>query len=375
MSAILDSLLSHQIGIERAKSGESFKIIADLKPLDDQILRIINALPENYTQRQLNAALKEISVITKKFYADVMQSQYAKIGVEAVGVEVPFATETVNTFLNPKKEVIKSPSQKSVFKKAEKKLFQGKLISQWVTDLGTDKINRVSKSVRNAAIDNAEVSKLSSTAKSSINTANKNSKAVTRSTVGQYTNQSRDDTYTINDDKAKLIVWSSVLDSGTTVICAARSNKLYNAKTKEPIGHNNLYDGGPGVIHFGCRSFAVPTSDNGIITSGPGKDEKYSTGTRTAVGAKSGYERGGDQNTRGQRAKLPTDSNQLKKNLIPANKDYDTWMRTQPRAFVEDSLGVGKARLFLDQKVPLDSFVTPAGRELTLSEINVNLAG
>ena len=65
---------------------------------------------------------------------------------------------------------------------------------------------------------------------------------------------------------------------------------------------------------------------------------------------------------------MPDDNNELEKQVISADVDYESWMREQPVEFVEDSLGVGKADAFLGGE-PLQSFVVNDGRELTLKQL------
>lgn len=109
--------------------------------------------------------------------------------------------------------------------------------------------------------------------------------------------------------EAKKYIWLSVLDSRTSHICRGRSN--------------NIYVVGEGPIppaHPNCRSSIML------------------------------YTKGMD---------------------IP--QSYSEWLRKQPREDVEDILGKGKANLFLSNKITLDKFTTPAGRELSLKELKAKL--
>lgn len=107
----------------------------------------------------------------------------------------------------------------------------------------------------------------------------------------------------------KKYIWLSVLDSRTTPICRARSNRIY------PVGQGPLPP-----AHMRCRSTVAMWHDD---------------------------------------MEIP--------------QSYEQWLRTQPRSVVEDILGKKKAQLFLDGKVSLKRFVTPSGRELTLKELQQRL--
>lgn len=108
---------------------------------------------------------------------------------------------------------------------------------------------------------------------------------------------------------AKKYIWLSVLDSRTSHICRGRSNKIY------VVG-----DGPTPPAHPRCRSSIML------------------------------YTKGMD---------------------IP--QSYSEWLRKQPREDVEDILGKGKANLFLSNKITLDKFTKPSGRELTLKELKAKL--
>jgi len=368
-SPLFDRVVAHQIGFERAKAGEVKVTRELLSVLDDEILTIINKLPDNYTKRQLDRALLLIDIKTQNFYERQVLKSMEKIGRDTVKIETEFASTTVDKFLNPEKAKIKRPSNLNVFRTGQKTKYEGKLLSEWTGLLGKDKSNRIRKNIIIGAVDSEKPSKLAIRAKQSIRTANKNSDTITKTYVNQFSNVSRDEVYNANPDNVIEIIWSTILDSGTTVTCGVRSNKRYDAKTKDPIDHDNDWGGGPGVIHFGCRSVPIPTDAGGLIASGPAKGEKFDEGTKTAIGGNENYERGDNENRAGGRAKIPSKHNELEKQLVKGKVDYESWMRTQPRAFVEDSLGVGKAREFLDNNKPLKEFVVSDGTELTLAQL------
>lgn len=372
MAGLFDDIVSRQIGIERTKAGEAKRLRKIIKDLDNKIeLKLMN-LPENYTQAQLNSILKEIRKLTIDFYnTDVIEYQ-KNIVDGAVETEIDFAHGIVSKYLFDGK--VEKPKTSDVVKKVFETKYQGEFLADWTKKLGVDKANRIEKDVRNAAIENKKPNQLSFVAAKSNRISNNNADAVTKAYINNSVNVSRDEVYSENPEAVEIIVWSSILDGRTTVTCGIRSNKKYDAKTKEPIGHDNDWNGGPGAIHWSCRSIGIPTNKKGVIVEGPAAGEKYDEGTKTAIGGEKGYESGGNLKSDGKVAKIPTDSNQLEKQVVPASMDYDTWLRQQPRAFVEDTLGKGKAELFLDKKVSLSQFAVEDGTELTLEQLNKKVA-
>jgi hypothetical protein len=372
MAGLFDDIISRQIGIERTKAGEVKRLRKILKELDNNIEMKFRNLPENYTQAQLNKLLKEIRLITIDFYNDKVIKYHKEIINGAVSSEVDFAHNIVSKYLAV--GIVAKPDKKTIIDEVISTKYQGEYLIDWTEKLGRDKASRIAKDVRNAAINNSSNVVLFETARNSIRISNNNADTVTKAYVNNSVNISRDNVYSSNPESVEVIVWSSILDSRTTITCAVRSNKKYNALTKEPIGHDNQWNGGPGAIHWGCRSVGIPTNKEGVIVEGSGAGEKYNEGTKTAIGAESGYERGGNKKENGKVAKIPTNSNQLDKQIVPADMDYDTWLRKQPRAFIEDTLGKGKASLFIDKKVSLQEFVVEDGTELTFEQLNKKVA-
>ena len=368
MAGLFDDIVRHQVSLERAKGGEVKRIRKLLKKLDNRIFAILSRLPENYTRSELNIALFKIKQITKTFYEGNVISALNNTGRKAVGIEVDFATGIVDKYLSEDK-LVSSPGKRDVFNKGIKTKYQGKTLPRWTKDLAIDKVNRINEAARNAAIEGATTSQLTTAVRRQVKIANGNADTITKSYVNQFTNLSRDATYAENNQFVDAIVWSTILDGRTTTTCGARSNKKYDAKTKEPIDHDNLWEGGPGIIHFNCRSVGIPVNKAGVIVAGPAEGQKFDEGEKTAIGADEDYERGDNKTEAGKVAKIPTSRNNLEKEVVPANLTYDSWLRTQPRAFVEDALGVGKAELFLDKKISIEKFVVPDGRELTLTQL------
>lgn len=370
MASLFDDVIKHQIGTERIKAGEVKRILKLLKDLDERIIAILLSLPENYTQIQLTAAIKRIRGITRAFYASKVLSALNSVGRKATSMEVDFAESTVKKYLAGD-ELVSAPKKRDVFDAGINTKYQGRLLTKWVDDLAIDKIARVRDTVRTLGVENAKPSKIAAQTRQQIKVANNNASTITRSYVNHFTNISRDKTYEINPKIVEVLIWSNILDSRTTITCGVRSNKKYDPVTKAPIGHDNLWSGGPGVIHFGCRSVPIPTNAKNVIVAGPSKGKKFDEGEKTAIGGQGDYERGGNENKAGKVAKIPTKNNELEKQIVPATLDYDDWLRRQPRPFVEDSIGVGKARLFLDEKVPLQKFTVPDGRELTFEQLGI----
>lgn len=366
---VFDRVVRHQVQIERVKAGEVNRVNKIIRVNDKEILALISNLPENYTQRQLNSLIKKIKALNADYYSKVVASSLNNVADTIVSFETDFATETVDKFLD--KEVkTNTASKKLTLAQVLKTPYDGHKLPTWVNRLAGDKSKRIEREIRTTALERGN---LSASAKRAMRKANSNNQAVTKTYVNQSVNFSRDNVYLANDDKVDQIIWSSILDGGTTLTCGVRSNKRYDAKTKEPIGHSNEWGAGPGLIHWGCRSVGIPVDKNDVISSGTGEGFVFGSGSKTAIGGGKNYERGDNKRADGKRFKIPSKNNALEKDVVSAKTDYEVWLKRQPRAFVRDAIGVSKANAFLSGKAKLGDFVVQNGRELSVKQLEKKL--
>lgn len=66
---------------------------------------------------------------------------------------------------------------------------------------------------------------------------------------------------------------------------------------------------------------------------------------------------------------LPPSTRSSMDGQVPEDMTYGQWLRTRPRAEVEDIMGKTKAKLFLDGNLPIEKFVNRQGEELSLAEL------
>lgn len=371
-SSVFDVMARHQIAIERAKSGESKRIFSTVSAIDNDIKNIINSLPENYTQRQLEKAISSIDLLVATYYQKTVLTTLESSAATIVSFEVEISEDVLKEFLIPEGEKIAPVNKAQTLNKTLATSYQGKKLSTWTKQLGTQKTKDVSSMMRTKAAENATPSDMSSGVRLAVQKSNTASKSISDAYVNQSVNVSRDEVFSKNPEWVEEILWSSILDGNTTLTCGVRSNLRYNAKTKQPIDHDNEWGGGPGRIHWGCRSLGVPLAAGGKMLV-DGKYVSWQTGGKTAIGAEKDYERGDNLTALGKKAKLPNANNKLEIQDVKASLNYESWLKQQPRAFIEDTLGVKKAAQFIDGKQSLQRFVVENGRELTVKELEKKL--
>lgn len=163
-------------------------------------------------------------------------------------------------------------------------------------------------------------------------------KTISRSFWMHNAAQAKQSVYALSPNDVEAIVWNSTLDARTTpLICGIRDQKMYNPQTLEPIKHDIPWEGGPGAIHWNCRSSSYPKI-YGV------KQEL----TRPTVSAGKNYERGDKWNSKG---KVQKNTKALREKGIiktPVQKGgtYADWLAKQPIEMQQDILGVAGAEKF-----------------------------
>ena len=193
--------------------------------------------------------------------------------------------------------------------------------------------------------------------------------ALVRTGMSHYATNSREALMQANKDLVPNKYYNATFDNRTTSICMSRSGNVYAIDDKSA----------PSLpAHFGCRSTWL------YLIEGQAEPQ----GTKSAVGAKKTEEaqeafdrrekalearRASDKvkgTTSSQvRYRGRKDSNIFKAGQIAGNTPMDDWMLSQPKFFIEDSLGKGAAELFMDGKISLRNLTDATGRPLRLSEL------
>lgn len=156
----------------------------------------------------------------------------------------------------------------------------------------------------------------------------RSAQTLTRTVTNHVATATREEFYGRNQDIISGVQWVSTLDSRTSIICAERDGKVYKiGKGPRPPAHPN------------CRSTTVP-----IVKSAE------------EIGA-AGYS-------------IPPAKRASLNGEVPAEVDYETFLRRQDAGFQDKVLGATRAEAFRGG-MKLDKFVNDAGRVLTIEELGL----
>lgn len=185
------------------------------------------------------------------------------------------------------------------------------------------------------------------------NRASQWAESLTRTGVSHYANTAREKTIQANKDLIDRRILVATLDNRTTLICRSRHLQEW------PLS-DEAYPRLP--FHFNERSVYLYLFD----------DEETLEGDFPAVGGRARNDKDYREKPRYRGRK---DSGVYDVEQVSANTSMSGWLKRQPRAFVRSALGDTRAKLFLDGKLDLDSFVDMQGRPLTLQQLRETTAG
>jgi hypothetical protein len=143
--------------------------------------------------------------------------------------------------------------------------------------------------------------------------------ALVRTSAASVGNGARFATFEANLDVVEKYQHLSRLDGRTTEICILRAGKLWDARTKAPIGHKLPFQ--PPPIHINCRSVLV------VVVIG---------------------------------AEPPTDQN------------GETWFRSLSATDQNDLFGRGRAELFRSGEITMSQLLDQSGRPIPLSDLRLD---
>ena len=186
------------------------------------------------------------------------------------------------------------------------------------------------------------------------------SEALTRTGVQHYAVQARNAMANQNKDviarEAPLIVFDNRTSSTCLSIGSRFGQKGWPAG-ESPVGYP--------PYHFNCRTAIVYLVDG----------QESLEGERAAIGGKKGkqasesFENRQDRTDKKVRYRRRGDKS-FKPGQIPANSQIDSWLRSQPRWFVESTLGSKKkTRAFLEGRLSLDKFTDLTGAPLSVARL------
>jgi SPP1 gp7 family putative phage head morphogenesis protein len=250
--------------------------------------------------------------------------------------------------------------------------FQGRTLKEWASTIRSSDLNRISDEIKigmvqgetSPQIARRVVGTVAQKGKDGVTQITRNNAAsITRTAINSISNKARSSFYQANKDIFNLELFVATLDSKTTPVCRANDGKTY------PVGVGPIP-----ALHFSCRSLRIAIFNNTVIGERPFKasTEKQLIGEYAKQNNLPTNLSKRTQLPMGHKGKYDAFSRDRVRELtgtVPAKVNYSDWLKTQSKDFQDGVLGITKARLFRDGKMPLDKFVTPRGKEKNLAQL------
>lgn len=301
---------------------------------------------EDLTQREKDKLVSSIEKYVRENWSEIWVGYGASIGevMESEGTyQAELYTDYTDTLFDEPETLPPSNLVMSV----------GGQASTWddFTKNNTrDTVRAVSGVVRTGIRDGQTVSEMTSVLRGKYNRRTKKyegglitgrqakrAETLVRTGFSHHTNAARDQFAKQNSDLIGERVFFATLDSRTTTICM--SNHLRRWAIDD-----TTYPKLP--LHYNERSIYLFTTDG----FDPSKEERA---------VEFGLSEDGESDFE----------------MVSGKLTADQWLRRQPRWFVEESLGKGKAELFISGGLEISSMVDVQNNPLSLSEIKATTAG
>lgn len=333
---LLDSSVSHQIGLQRLSSGVRDKVIAHLNRVEDDLIARIRERTDtaSFTDRRLRQVLADVRSMLSEAQGETFNITRDELRGLA-SYEAEFQERMISDDV-PIELSITQPSRQQLQAIVTSRPFQGKLLREWVEDLTDAQRRNIRDALRVGMTEGETVDQMVRRIRGTraqrfrdgvMETTRRQSQAMVRTAVNHTASSARETLYRENNDLIRGVQWVSTLDTRTTAICMSRDGQVYPP------------DSGPRPpAHVNCRSTTTPVLRSWQELGINARDVPEST-----------------------RASMD--------GQVPDKTTYPEWLRRQSVERQEEALGPAKARLFREGNLDIDRFVDDSGRAYSLDEL------
>ncbi len=371
-----DAMIRHQVGLLRLAGSIRNEVIPLLDATESDVRRQINEAARKgigygspAEVKRTNKLLVTLAAIRGDAWIEVAAT-WNEAMVQLSLSEPHFVDAILKTTM-PVDLDTAFPNARRLRAIVAAKPFEGKTLRQWSKNVARADIDRMNSQIQIGLIQGESGQQIARRIVGTVKLngtdgvfeiARRDAAGITRTATNAIANYSRQEYHKENADIIESELYVATLDFRTTQICASLDGKKF------PIGEGPIPP-----VHFNCRSLRVALVDNEAIGNRPARRftdkqllREYSEehGIDPPVTNR-------DKLPRGNKGKFDDFARRRKRELtgtVPAKVTYQDFLKRQSKAFQDDYLGQTKGRLFR-QGVPLDRFVDPAGRPLTLSKL------
>lgn len=332
---LLDASLAHATYVQRFGTGLARRILTLLEEADTDLkaqiaARLVVTTERGYdpgpvTTARLETLLGTITETRAAGYTALQTALTVEL-VEFAAYEGDFQRRMVERII-PIPKGINAPPRQLLTSIVTSRPMQGRTLRQWMGDLEAAERKAIRSAITIGMVEGESIPNIVKRVGDRVDLSRRQVTAIVQTAVNHVSNHARQAVAESNQDIVKAIQWHATLDGRTCPICGGRDGNTYP-----------LESGPRPPAHISCRCT--------ILTVLKSWQEMGLEAKDVPVGVRSSMN--GD---------------------VPADMRYGDWLRKQPKAFVSDTLGPSRAKLFLDGKLPIDRFTDRRGGELTLAEL------
>ena len=398
---IQDAALRHQVHVRRFASGAANRMLDLLEKADrDTVAKIREQLTtlvkagvdpsDSRTLRRLNAVLEEIRRERERLLraiADQVDIELVDFGQVEAEFEVKILDQSIPIAVDLPKL---TPRQVKVI--ATEQPFAGRALGEWWDGLRAADQQRILDQIRIGVIQGQTIpqiiQRLAGTRRNRFRdgilaVTRRQAEAIVRTGVNGISNAVRRQMWAGFGDAAAGLVWTATLDGRTSQICRSRDGHIRPVSRDQPIPEGITLPRlkppfAEPPAHPNCRSTLVGyVAGIGLIGDRPFVRDKRRRNRREAdfkaeAKADIGAAEWSKLSEKERRARIRDKRNEwIERNIgqVPADTDYDTWLRRQPAGFQDDVMGKSRGALFRRGGLKQDQFVDFNGDTLTLDEL------
>lgn len=347
-----DAAVDHAVDLEQYKTGVVRRMLALLNRVDvdlaAQIRDALERLPaESFTVERLEMLLHSVHSLNLAAYERLGRELTAELR-DFAEHEAAFQVGMLQSVVPPAINVsFATVTGEQVFAAAYSAPFRGRLLREWASSIEADRMVRIRDAIRMGYVESQTNQQIMNRIRGTraraykdgiIEIDRRQAEAVVRTAISHVASTARDATFKANAAIIKAVSWTSTLDSRTTEECRIRDGKQYTTTTHKPIGHAIPWLGGPGRLHWRCRSCSVPV-------------------------VKSWRELGIDMDEMAPSTRASMDGQ------VPEDQTYGEWLKKQSAKRQDQIVGPTRGKLMRDGELPFDALYTNRGEYLTLAEL------
>ena len=347
---LLDRQLRHEIRSRRFSKGVILRIVALLEAANraarERLAARLASDPDRgpWTTAQTEALVRELSNQLRQ-WRDAAESLAGEELTAFAAYEADWHASVINE-ASPIEFALNRPSPELLRSAVFAQPFQGRLLREWFSDMEAAQVRMISAAVREGVVQGRPIRSIARDVRDLGQISRRHAETIVRTAVTFIGDRARYETYQQNTDVLNGELFVATLDGRTTPQCRALDKTFYEVgKGPRPPLHPN------------CRSIRVPVTKSWEELGLDNLTPDAPLGQRPFVADKRRVQ------------DIPKAERDRLIGQVPSTTSYNDWLKTQPRSFVEEVLGVRKAALYLDGKLSLEKFVDAELRPLTLEEL------